>query len=591
MTPIAPSDADRVIYVIPHSCVIKPESSTTKLRVVFDASAKSSTGVALNDLQVIGPVLQPDLLHIWLDFHLHTVVVTADIAKMYRQVWVSDEDTWTQCILWRDGKDHPIQAYRLRTVTYGEAASSYLACRALLEAGHEARNGNPQVADAIQRGFYVDNLSLGAPTPDELRALCSGVEQALLRRGMPLRKWASNEAEVLRHVPQEHREAPVKIGDREAVRMLGLSWCPTDDTFQLVIHEDVLQFAEQLTKRNLIAKISKLYDPVGILQPVTITAKVMMQDLWREDLAWDDYVSPATIQQWNEFTSQLPLLRKLHLPRMAAPSAPTTLRVDGFCDASVKAYGCVVYVTFEDDRGHRTTRLLCAKSRVAPLKAMTLPRLELQAAVLLAELYVRIRDVFGSRVVETCWWSDSQVALTWLRSDNTRWDVFVRNRVAKVQAATATTDWRYVPTKLNPADIVSRGITARKLIRPDVMTFWLNGPSFVQAGCHGLLEPFPSADLAVLDEGLPQATLLVAITGPDCDDLIAQYPHHCALGKTRRHFAWLGRAVNNFKAKSASLRAKNPDLAATYGPMTLAAQEDGLRRILLRMQTTVHPNE
>ncbi|XP_058064652.1 uncharacterized protein LOC131214287, partial [Anopheles bellator] len=460
MMPITPNDADRVIYVIPHSCVIKPESSSTKLRVVFDASAKSSTGVSLNDLQVVGPVLQPDLLRIWLDFRVHTVVATADIAKMYRQVWVSDEDTWMQCILWRECKDDPIQTYRLRTVTYGEAASSYLACRALLEAGHEARAGNPQVADAIQRGFYVDNLSLGASTPDELRALCSGVEQALLRRGMPLRKWASNDSEILRHVPQDHREAPVKIGDREAVRMLGLSWCPTDDTFQLVIHEDVLQFAEQLTKRGLIAKISKLYDPVGILQPVIITAKVMMQDLWREDLAWDDYVSPVTIQEWNKFTSQLPLLRKLHIPRMASPSGPTTLRVDGFCDASVKAYGCVIYVTFEDDQGHRITRLLCSKSRVAPLKAMTLPRLELQAAVLLADLYVRINDVFGSRVDETHWWSDSQVALTWIRSDNSRWDVFVKNRVAKVQTATATTDWHYVPTKLNPADIVSRGISA-----------------------------------------------------------------------------------------------------------------------------------
>ncbi|XP_058063850.1 uncharacterized protein LOC131213751 [Anopheles bellator] len=591
MTPVESDGAGRVIYVIPHSCVIKPESSSTKLRVVFDASAKSSTGVSLNDLQVVGPVLQPDLLRIWLDFRVQTVVATADIAKMYRQVWVSDEDTWMQCILWRERKDDPIQTYRLRTVTYGEAASSYLACRALLEAGHEARAGNPQVADAIQRGFYVDNLSLGASTPDELRALYSGVEQALLRRGMPLRKWASNDPEILRHVPQEHREAPVKIGDREAVRMLGLSWCPTDDTFQLVIHEDVIQLAEQLTKRGLIAKICKLYDPVGILQPVIITAKVMMQDLWREDLAWDDYVSPATVQEWNKFTSQLPLLRQLHIPRMASPSGPTTLRIDGFCDAYVKAYGCMVYVTFEDDQGQRSTRLLCSKSSVAPLKAMTLPRLELQAAVLLADLYVRIKDVFGSRVYETYWWSDSQVALTWIRSDNSRWDVFVENRVTKVQMATVTTDWRYVPTKLNPADIVSRGISARKLIRPDVMTFWLNGPSFVQTGCRGILEPSPSADPAVLEAVAPQAPVLLATVGPACDDLISQYKHHCSLPQTRRHFAWLGRAVNNFKARSASLRAKNPGLSATYGPMTLAAQEEGLRYILLRMQTTVHPNE
>ncbi|XP_049548037.1 uncharacterized protein LOC125959266 [Anopheles darlingi] len=593
MTLVAPEDAKRVRYVIPHSCVVKPESSTTKLRVVFDASAKSITGVSLNDLQTIGPVLQPDLLRIWLDFRLHTVVATADIAKMYRQVWVSDEDTWMQCILWRDHRTQPMQTYRLRTVTYGEAASSYLACRALQEAGEEVRASSPAVADAIRHGFYVDNLSLGAATSEELRVLCSGVEQTLLRRGMPLRKWASNMDDVLYHVPPEHREAPVKIGDRDAVRMLGLSWCPTEDTFQLVIGDEILQLAENLTKRGLVARISKLYDPVGILQPVIITAKMIMQDLWREDLAWDDCVSPASVHQWNEFTTQLPLLRKLHIPRMAAPSAPTTIRIDGFCDASLKAYGCVFYVTFTDNQGNQTTRLLCSKARVAPLKTTTLPRLELQAALLLSELYVRIRDAFDSRVKETYWWSDSQVALSWIRSDNTRWDVYVKHRVAKIQVVTATADWRYVPTKLNPADIISRGISARKLIRPEVMAFWLNGPTFLNSGCDAFPEPTTPDEAVAAELGAvhSQASVYVATVGPECDDLISQYRHHCSFSKTRRHFAWLGRAVNNFKAGMASQRAMNPGLVPTYGPLTHADLEDGLVRILRRMQATAHPNE
>ncbi|XP_035780876.1 uncharacterized protein LOC118460574 [Anopheles albimanus] len=589
MVSVAPEDAKRVRYVIPHSCVVKPESSTTKLRVVFDASAKSTTGVSLNDLQTIGPVLQPDLLRIWLDFRLHTVVATADIAKMYRQIWVSDEDTWMQCILWRDHPTQPMQTYRLRTVTYGEAASSYLACRALQEAGEEVRASSPAVADAIRHGFYVDNLSLGAATSEELRVLCSGVEQALLRRGMPLRKWASNDDDVLQHVPPDHREAPVKIGDRDAVRMLGLSWCPTEDTFQLVIGDEILQLSETLTKRGLVARISKLYDPVGILQPVIITAKMLMQDLWREDLAWDDCVSPTSVHQWNEFTTQLPLLRKLHIPRMAAPSAPTTIRIDGFCDASLRAYGCVFYVTFTDSQGIQTTRLLCSKARVAPLKAMTLPRLELHAALLLSELYVRIRDAFDSRVKETHWWSDSQVALSWIRSDNTRWDVFVKHRVAKIQLVTATADWRYVPTKLNPADIVSRGISARKLIRPETMTFWLNGPTFLHSGCDEF--PESPSSLSTELESMPSAPLFVAIVGPECDDLISQYRHHCSFARTRRHFAWLGRAVNNFKAKAPTQRAKHPGLAVLTGPLTRDDLEDGLLRLLRRMQTTVYPNE
>ncbi|XP_040169907.1 uncharacterized protein LOC120904165 [Anopheles arabiensis] len=464
MTPVPADELHKVRYVIPHSCVIKPDSTTTKLRVVFDASAKSTTGISLNDLQAIGPVIQPDLLHLWLHFRTQTVVVTADIAKMYRQIWVADSDTWMQCILWREDARDTAQMYRLRTVTYGEASSSYLACRALYEAGEEVRSSNPEIADAIQRSFYVDNLSLGAATPDELRVLSCGIERALMNRGMPLRKWASNVPAVVHDVPEEHLDSPVQIGDRQAIKMLGLAWCPSEDTFQLIIDNDCHLPVNSMTKRCLVAKIAKLYDPVGILQPVIITAKILMQNLWRDNLTWDETVPPHALAKWNEFAAQLPVLRQLHIPRMALPSEAENSTIYGFCDASTKAYGCAIYVRYLDGNGERRSRLLCAKSRVAPLKELTLPRLELQAALLLAELYVKIRDVFGTRVQQTRWWTDSQVVLAWIRSDNSKLDVFVKNRVSKICAATNACDWHYVPTKLNPADIVSRGLPASKLI-------------------------------------------------------------------------------------------------------------------------------
>uniref|UniRef100_A0AAG5DSG1 Reverse transcriptase domain-containing protein n=1 Tax=Anopheles atroparvus TaxID=41427 RepID=A0AAG5DSG1_ANOAO len=591
MTPVTKDEWHQVRYVIPHSCVIKPESTTTKLRVVFDASAKTSSGISLNDIQAIGPVIQPDLLRIWLDFRTHTVVATADIAKMYRQVWVSDEDSWMQCILWREHPQEPIQMYRLRTVTYGEAASSYLACRALHEVGEEINSTEPEIASAIQHCFYVDNLALGAATPERLRALCDGVERSLLRRGMPLRKWASNNSEVIRDVPYEHRDVPVDIGDRQAIRMLGLAWSPSDDSFHMAISEELHQPVAALTKRALISRISKLYDPVGILQPIIITAKMMMQDLWREDLAWDDEVPTRVVEEWNEFTSQLPLLRRLTIPRMATPSETSTLTIHGFCDASIKAYGCVIYVTFNDEEGNKDTRLLCSKSRVAPLKTLTLPRLELQAALLLTELYVRIRDVFGSRVTRTCWWSDSQVALTWIRSDNTRWDIFVKNRVSKIQADTNRENWHYVPTKLNPSDIVSRGIPARRLIREEITTFWLNGPAFINDDTLTIFTPKPGSIPGACEVVEPQPQVLIATVGPACDDMISRYKHHCSFSQTRRHFAWIGRAMNNFKIGCKKLRADNPYLTRRSGPLEAEELAYGARLLLRVMQTTVHPNE
>ncbi|XP_049284724.1 uncharacterized protein LOC125764469 [Anopheles funestus] len=494
MAVVPAGELHKVRYVIPHSCVIKPDSTTTKLRVVFDASAKSSSGISLNDLQAIGPVIQPDLLHIWLYFRTQTVVVTADIAKMYRQVWVAEPDTWMQCILWREKTSDSAQMYRLRTVTYGEASSSYLACRALYEAGDEVRSLDPKIADAIQRSFYVDNLSLGAATADELRALSSGVERALMNRGMPLRKWASNDPTVINEVPEDHLDATVQIGDRQAIKMLGLAWCPTEDTFQLIIDDDFHLPVSSLTKRCLVARIAKLYDPVGIMHPVIVTAKILMQDLWLDNLTWDECVPHHAVDKWNEFTAQLPILRQLHIPRMALPSEAENSILHGFCDASTKAYGCAIYARYVDGNGDRQSRLVCSKSRVAPLKQLTLPRLELQAALLLAELYVRIKDVFGTRIQQTKWWTDSQVVLAWIRSDNSKWDVLVKNRVGKIQTATDVNDWRYVPTKLNPADIVSRGLPASKLVRYDTMRFWLNGPDFVVTD----LCPQPNIDDVVM---------------------------------------------------------------------------------------------
>uniref|UniRef100_A0A182PX38 Uncharacterized protein n=1 Tax=Anopheles epiroticus TaxID=199890 RepID=A0A182PX38_9DIPT len=189
--------------------------------------------------------------------------------------------------------------YRLRTVTYGEAASSYLACRALYEAGEEVRSSQPEVADVIQQSFYVDNLSMGAATSEELRVLRAGVERALMRRGMPLRKWASNVPDVIRDVPEEHLDTTVDIGDRQAIKMLGLAWCPTEDTFQLIIDNDLYVPVKSLSKRCLVGRIAKLYDPVGILQPVIVTSKILMQDLWRDNLAWDEDVPLRVIDEWN----------------------------------------------------------------------------------------------------------------------------------------------------------------------------------------------------------------------------------------------------------------------------------------------------
>ncbi|XP_058128448.1 uncharacterized protein LOC131292358 [Anopheles ziemanni] len=399
---------------------------------------------------------------------------------------------------------------------------------------------------------------------------------------MPLRKWASNSPEITSKIPMEHRDTTLQIGEKQAIKLLGLAWCPTEDTFQLVVQDEFYEPLGSLEKRRLASKVGKLYDPIGILQPVIVTGKILLQDLWRDGFGWDEAASPRMIESWNGFASHLPLLRQLPIPRMALPSEPQDAIMYGFSDASTKAFGCAIYLRFLDGEGNPQSRLLCSRSRLAPIEEVTLPRLELQGALLLARFYAKIKDAFGTRISQTRWWTDSQVVLAWIRSDNTKWGVYVKNRVEKIHAATNRLDWSYVPTKLNPADLVARGLPANKLINSETASFWLNGPSFIVNDERPVMPQLNY--VTALEEAVDAPLLLTAMVGNDCDDLLSQYKHHNSFIMTRRHFAWLGRAIFNLRAPKSSVEKKS-------GPLQLDELEYGLQLIVRVMQATCFPNE
>lgn len=575
----------KVKYFIPHSCVEKPDSTSTKLRVVFDASAKTTSGVSLNDIQMIGPNVQRELIEILIDFRGHNVVLMADVAKMYRQVEMAEEDSWFQCILYRRDQSQPIQMYRLTTVTYGEAASSFLACRALAQVAEEEREHNPEVADAINNCFYVDNLMLGAPTVAELRHLKEGVTTALKKRCFPLRKWAANNPLVVEDIEQEDLETTITIGDEDIIKTLGIAWNPRTDSFNFstITMEGI---AKKITKRELASKILKLFDPMGFIQPITIIAKLLLKQVWEAEVEWDDPVPDSILTAWNSFQIQLEELKQFALPRQAFPSESESLELHGFSDASGKAYGCAIYMVAKTQRG-RTSHLLCAKSRVAPKKEMTLPRLELQAALLLAEVSSRVRAVLKDRITAEYYWCDSQVALTWIKSPTSKWKIFIRNRTKKIQHLTSVENWYYVRSAENPADLVSRGTTVKQLIGSK-KSFWLNGPEFLAE------ETYPkhlfNNDEAALEEEVKKACTAVAKIEPT-EDYIEKFKYHTSLRRTRRHFAIISRAINNFMAKSTKLRARGILAERRTGPLTTEELEDGLNLAIRVMQLTKYPEE
>lgn len=355
-------------HYIPHHGVLRESSSTTKLRVVFNASSPTTTGVSFNQLQLVGPVVQDDLLSILLRFREHKYVIAADVEKMFRQVNVHPDDRHLQ-VLWRDNPSDTLHAYQLNTVTYGTASAPYLATRCLKQLGLEAQD--KKVADAIIHDCYVDDLLTGGDDLNEVINLRHGVTSTLASAQMNLRKWKSNEPRILPKPESPQSSLDLNIGNSEPSKSLGLGWLPESD--QLCFPSCLATGGN--TKRDILSVIAQIFDPLGLLAPCVIVMKILLQQLWLEKLSWDEQLSPEINKIWTEIIVNLSSLNHIYVPRRVICDSPKSVEFHIFSDASERAYGACLYVRSYDDNNEVIVRLLLAKGRVAPLKATTIPRL------------------------------------------------------------------------------------------------------------------------------------------------------------------------------------------------------------------------
>ncbi|XP_018378595.1 PREDICTED: uncharacterized protein LOC108771166 [Trachymyrmex cornetzi] len=237
-----------------------------------------------------------------------------------------------------------------------------------------------------------------------------------------------------------------------------------------------IRITERLTKRNVLAAVAQIFDPLGLLGPVVLYAKKIMQDVWRAGIHWDESVSECIYTEWLEFTRQLDLIEQITFPRKLLVDDCREVQIHGFCDASNIGYGACLYVRSKEGCGSTISNILCAKSQVAPLKTITLPRLELCGASLLAQLYREIRSTLNIVPSKTVFWSDSTIVLHWLKTPPHSLKTFVANRVTQIQELTSAGEWRHVRSGDNPADAVSRGQLPHAFIRNSI---WFAGPSWL----------------------------------------------------------------------------------------------------------------
>lgn len=463
-------------YFLAHHAVLNEFSKTTKLRVVFDGSMLSKSKVCLNDVLMNGPIVQNELFNILVLFRTYKYTLICDITKMFRGIYVNKDYTCLQNILWRDSPEQSINCLQLQTVTYGLKSSTYLATRCLLELADRYGDRFPLAARVLRSNTYVDDVICGADSTQDLQVLKTQLINLLKLGSFNLHKWCSNCPSVLTDVPKDSKYfEELDLSNDNVIKTLGLMYniLPDELTFSSPIDENTY---DTLTKRQTLSLIGRIFDPLGLIAPIIVVAKLLMQQVWTLKIGWDTMLPQDLLEKFQNFIQSLKMMDVLSIPRYISSVHCNSVHLIGYADASLKAFGCCLYLRMFNDDGSVSVNLICAKSKVSPLKnSLTIPRLELNSALLLAELTYRVHDILKAKYnikVHLC--SDSQITLSWIISKNLKSVTYVKNRVNKIHKLTNGFDWCYVKTNENPADLLSRGIEPIKLKNN---SFWWHGPS------------------------------------------------------------------------------------------------------------------
>ncbi|XP_063626410.1 uncharacterized protein LOC134798006 [Cydia splendana] len=332
-----------------------------------------------------------------------------------------------------------------------------------------------------------------------------------------------------------------------SLKILGLSWLPKEDTFTFKTSLNDCR----CTKRSILSDIARIFDPLGLLSPVVFFAKYLIQLLWVSGVDWDSEVPIAIAQEWRKFKSQLAEMSSLSIPRRMVVSF-VSLQLHGYCDASEKGYCAVIYCRVVQNDGSVVVRLCCAKTKVAPLRKCSIPRCELLAAVLLSDLIVSfteaVKDFHTFDDIHA--WSDSTVALTWIRSCPSKWKTFVANRVAHIQENVPPENWHHVSGSDNPADCGSRGLLPADLIQN---TLWWAGPTWLS----NPQESWPESEIFSDQAASNEQKIYSLFTDSNISLIDNMLSRFSSLQRILRIFAYCFRFMHNLQKSSSKITDPN----------------------------------
>ncbi|XP_068204704.1 uncharacterized protein [Palaemon carinicauda] len=472
---------DGRVWLMPHHSVRHPVKQ--KDRVVFDLKARHR-GTSLNEHLMQGPDLTNSLTGVLLRFREGQHAITADVQEMFHQVKVPEEDRdCLRYLWWPEGvTSKELQVFRMTSHVFGARSSpsvvNFCLRKTALDFGSMY---NEEASNSIRRNFYVDNLLKAMDDEEECIKLTRDLINLCRDGGFRLNQWTSSSKQILAAIPREERDDSVAVLDLNkdelpTERALGIHWNMSIDvfTFRIVLKD------KPFNRRGVLSVVASIYDPLGYLSPVTLIAKILLQEMCRRKLSWDEEMSADELVRWKTWLAQLPQLEEFQLRRSFIPpdfGDVDTLQLHHFADASQTGYGVVSYLRVVGVNGKIHCTLVIGRARVAPLKRTTIPRLELTAAAIAAQMDSKLKTELDLKLAPSVFWTDSTSVLKYLRNPTARYQTFVDNRVNLIRDTSDIMAWRYINTTANPADLASRGLSVADFLQSSL---WFSGPDFLK---------------------------------------------------------------------------------------------------------------
>ena len=547
-------------FYIPHKPVVRDTAETTKLRIVYDASAKAhEKAPSLNDCLEIGPPLQNQLWKVLVRGRFYAVAIAGDLKKAFLQVRIKEEDRDALRFHWlEDLKSKRVETLRFTRALFGLGPSPFLLGGVIQQHLGSHREMDPTSVAEIEKGLYVDDLISGGQTVEEAIKIKNSATELFAKAKFELHKWHSNDetlesTQVVSGGDAAPTYAKMQLGVPEGgeSRLLGLTWSKEGDTIGVNFPTEIAQ----PTKRGILGKVAKIYDPLGLVSPLTLVGKMMYRDACEARVAWDADLPNDLTNKWTKWERRLP--SRVTAPRSLIKFREPIQKIDlhAFGDASGKGVAAAVYAVVTQPSGVNQG-LVAAKSRLVK-QGLTIPRLELVSGHMAANLVQNVREALdGFPLSRVYCWLDSSVALHWIRGSG-EYKQFVHNRVLKIQEKDYI-HWRHVGTLDNPADLGSRGSDVS-----ETREQWWRGPDWLSHPQNWPTDIVTNDNQETLAETKPVKQLFkVAITEEEdeLDKLLGKW----SLWKGLRISGWMSRFVHN---------ASNPKETRNEGPLTTAEIE------------------